>query len=72
MVYGICKYCGKYKQLCSAHIIPKSFYNLKQNKKFIGLSNDGTKDLKTCQNGLKDDSKIAFPKFFNTVINDIC
>lgn len=56
MVYGTCKYCGEYKKLCSAHIIPKSFYNLKENKNFIGLSNDGTKDLITCQNGFKDDS----------------
>ncbi len=56
MTYGICKYCGEYKQLCSAHIIPKSFYNLKENKKFISLSDNGTKDLITCQNGFKDDN----------------
>lgn len=52
----ICKYCGQSKQLCSAHIIPKSFYNLQKNKRFIGLSNDGTKDLVSCQNGFKDDN----------------
>lgn len=56
MKYGICKYCGEYKQLCSAHIIPKSFYHLKENKNFIGLADNGTKDLISCQNGFKDDS----------------
>lgn len=56
MRYGICQYCKKQKQLCSAHIVPKSFYNQKENGNFIGLSNDGKRDLKNCQNGFKDDS----------------
>ena len=54
MTKGICKYCGQEKELCKAHIIPKSFYKLAENKTFWGVSSDGRKDLKTCQNGFKD------------------
>ena len=55
MVKCICKYCGKEKELCKAHIIPKSFYDLEKNKLYWGISSDGKIDMKTCQNGLKDD-----------------
>lgn len=53
MAIGICKYCGKQKKLCQAHIMPKSFYNLKSNS-YFGISIDGKIDLTKCQHGLTD------------------
>lgn len=53
MTIEICRYCGKQKKLCQAHIIPKSFYNLKNNS-YFGISVDGKIDLTKCQHGLTD------------------
>ena len=53
MAIGICQYCGEEKELCSAHIIPKAFYKLKQSP-YLGISSDGKVDVTKCQNGIKD------------------
>lgn len=54
MTIGICKYCGKEKELIKAHIIPKSFYQLDKNNKYIGADVDGEVFSKDVQNGIKD------------------
>lgn len=58
-VEGICRYCGQYKELCSAHIIPKSFYCLKQLKsddRLIGIDQQGAINSTYYQNGIKDNT----------------
>ena len=35
---GVCKYCGEVIDLCSAHIIPKSFYDIYNNDRYISIN----------------------------------
>lgn len=51
---GVCKLCEQQKHLINAHILPKSFYLLKSNKKLMSIDNNGNKDWKHYQNGIKD------------------
>lgn len=53
MTIGICRYCGKQKKLCKAHIIPRRFYNVR-NEKYISISVTGEVDLKKSQSGWID------------------
>lgn len=50
-----CKYCGKNKEPCKAHIIPKCFYPDYANKKYRIL-NPNTLQYKICQSGIWDDA----------------
>ncbi|MFI3242267.1 MAG: hypothetical protein R3Y43_06845 [Alphaproteobacteria bacterium] len=56
MEVGICAYCGEEKELCKAHIIPRSFYKLNDNDKYIGISNNGKVNTVNFQNGMKDNN----------------
>ena len=51
---GLCRYCNQYKKLCKAHIIPETFYKIREKSSLLGLSADGTIDCIHSQNGLKD------------------
>ena len=55
MKEGICKYCGQRTQLIKSHIIPKSFYNLKEWERFVGINaKDYSFDKSSYQNGAKE------------------
>ena len=53
---GICKFCNEEKELIKSHIIPKSFYRLKQHdNRFSAITtSDNSVDLVHYQNGLKE------------------
>lgn len=55
MQEGICKYCGKRTELIQSHIIPKSFYNLKKVKRYLGIHTASISlDKTSYQNGYKE------------------
>lgn len=55
MKEDICKYCGQRTQLIKSHIIPKSFYNLKEWERFVGINaKDFSFDKSSYQNGCKE------------------
>lgn len=66
MSLGICRYCGKEKELCEAHIIPKHFYQVKKYGRYWSV-NTKSVDKAHYQNGIKDD-KILCSKCDNEEI----
>lgn len=55
MPVGTCKFCGENKNLRKSHIVPKGLYELKKNKKFVGIERKtGRIDEINFQNGLKE------------------
>ena len=55
MQEGICKYCGQHVQLIDSHIIPKSFYLLKQWGQCVGIdAKQIVLDKVHSQNGFKE------------------
>ncbi len=52
---GVCKYCGKEKNLIKSHIIPKSFYQIKKWGQISGIdAKKITLDKVHNQNGWKE------------------
>lgn len=55
MVVGICKFCGQERELIKSHIIPKSFYRLKERGRFAAITpSDRRVDIVYHQNGFKE------------------
>ncbi len=55
MVVGICKFCGQERELIKSHIIPKSFYRLKERGRFAAITpSDRRVDIVHHQNGFKE------------------
>lgn len=54
-VVGLCKYCGQEKTLIASHIIPKSFYDMKNQGSYVGINyKDSKLDKARFQNGHKE------------------
>ncbi len=52
--YGTCKYCGKEKELCKAHIVPKKFYLDYTTERYRSIDQDFNKEY--AQSGIWDDT----------------